>query len=110
MNAKLHLLRVEFGEEQARYFGREDFRQKDAYAQHRRHHGDDDRKRLLRLRFFFLRDKARVDRDKSNGGGSARHQVIEPVGYGETGDVGVSRRAGAECVSDIGLAYIANHP
>ena len=110
VDAKLHLLRIELGEEKARNLGRKDFRQDNPDSQHGGHHGDDDRESLLRLAFLFLREKAGVDRNEGDGSSSAGHQVVQPVGNCEAGDVGVGRRSGAERVGNVGLAHVADHP
>ena len=94
----------------ARDLGRKDFGQDNPDPQHRRHHGDDYRKSLLCLAFFFLREKTGVDRNEGDGSGSTGHQVIKPVGNCEAGDVGVGRRPGAERVGNVGLAHVADHP
>ena len=93
----------------ARNLRSENFRQENAHAQHRGHDGDDDRESLLGLCFLFLRKKAGVDRNEGDGSGPARHQIIKPVGDGEAGDVGISRWPGAERISNIGFAHVADH-
>ncbi len=109
MNAELHLLGAEIGKKMARDFRGKKFRQQDAHAQHRGHHGDDDRESFLRFVFLVLREKTGVDRNEGDGSGAARHQIIQPVGNGEAGDVGVGCGPGAEGIRDIGLAHIPDH-
>ena len=82
----------------------EDFGDDDASDENCRHHGDDDREGLLCVGLAFLGEEACVDRNESDGGGASGNDVVEPVGQGEGGNVGIDLSAGAELVRDIRLA------
>ncbi len=108
VNAEIELIGVETAEQVALDLRSEDFGEDGADPQHDRHHGDDDGEGLLRVLFFVLREEAGVDGNEGDGGGAAGDNVVQPVGNGETGDVGIGLRAGAEGPGDVGLADVSD--
>ena len=104
------LLRTEAAEQVALDLWREDFGQNGSDSQGHRHYRDDDGKSFLRLFLFLLRQKASVDGDESDRGGATRHDVVQKVGDGKPGDIGVRLGASAERPGDVSFADIADDP
>ena len=71
---------------------RKDFSDDRSNDHHRSHHCDDDGEGLLRVGVALFREEPRIDRDEGNRSRAPGHDVIEPVGQGEGGDVGVGLR------------------
>ncbi len=109
MNAELHLLGREAVEHPAGELRGEDLGQDGAGDEHRGHHGDDDGESFLRVVLALFGQKTGIDGDESDRGGAAGDDVIEPVGQGEGGYVGVGLLSGAEGVGDVGLADVSDH-
>jgi len=109
MNTELQLLGREAVEHPAGELRGEDFGYDGAGDEHRGHHSDDDGESLLGVVLALLRQKAGVDGDESDRGGAAGDDVVEPVGQGEGGYVGVGLLSGAESVGDVGLADVSDH-
>ncbi len=93
----------------AHELGGEDLGDGCTHDYHGRHHRDDHRESLLRVGVALLRKEARIDRDECNRRRASGHNVVEPVRQGESGDVGVGLRSGAEGVGNVSLAHIADH-
>ena len=109
MNAEPHLLGREAVEHPAGELRREDLGQDGAGDEHRGHHGNDDGESFLRILLALFRQKPGVDGDEGDRSGAAGDDVVEPVGEGEGGDVGVGLLSGAESVGDVGLADVSDH-
>lgn len=108
MNAEAHLLRVEAAEHPTGELRCEDFGDDRPGDEHGGHDGDDDGESFLRVLLAFFGEKSRIDGDECDGGGAAGDDVVEPVGQGESGDVGVGHLSGAESVGDVGLADVSD--
>ena len=76
--------------------------------QHHGHHGDDDGESFLRIGSRFSGEEAGVDRDERDRRCAAGDEVVEPIGQGEGGDVGVGLRAGTEGLGDVGFADVSD--
>ena len=87
----------------------EDLRQNHADAQHRRHHRDDDRKSLLCVFLPLFCEEASVDRYKGDGRRPTSHDVVQPVGNSEAGNIGIGLRPSAKRPRDICLANVPDH-
>ena len=109
MDGQIHLRGRETVKHPAHELRRKDFGDDRAHDHHRGHDRDDDGKSLLRVGVALLREKPRIDGDECNGGRAPGHDVVEPVGQGEGGDVSVGLRACAEGIGDVGLADVADH-
>ena len=109
MDSQVHLRGREAVKHPAHELRREDFGEDGAHDHDRSHDRDDDGKGFLRVGIALLREKSRIDRDEGDRSRAPGHDVVEPVGQREGGDVGVGLRACAEGVGDVGLADVADH-
>ena len=109
MNAESQLLGREAVEHPTGELRGEDLGEDGACDQHRGHHRNDDGESFLGVLLALFRQKPGIDGDECDGGGAAGDDVVEPVGEGESGDVGVGLLTGAEGVGDVGLADVSDH-
>ena len=109
MNAKVDLIRLEVFDEPAHELGRVDFREDRAHDHYRGHDRDDDGECFLRVVVALLGQESRIDGDECNGGRAAGHNVVQEVGQGKRGNIGVGLRSGAEGEGNVGLAGVADH-
>src|SRR5579871_4849119 len=79
VNAEIDLVRGKSLHEPADELRSEYLRDDCPHDHHRRHHSDDDREGFLCIFFTFFRQKARVDRNESDGGGAPSDDVVEKI-------------------------------
>ena len=116
MNAKLNLLRrkppvrTRGAHKPAHKLRRKYLRQNRSYNQHRRHHRDDDGKRLLRVRLAVLGQKSRINRDECDRSRASGHDIVEEIRKCKGCYVGVGRSARPVGPGDVGIPRVAYHP
>src|SRR5271165_709998 len=108
MHAELHLLGREAVEEPGDELRGEDLGDYGAGYEHGGHYSNDDVESFLRVVLALFRKKPCIDGDECDGGGAAGDDVVEPVGQGEGGYVGVGLLSGTKGVGDVGLADVSD--
>ena len=88
--------RCEAGSDHRDELGRKDFRRENQRDHHEAHYGNHGRKDVPALVFPAFGGIFDEDRNKRQAEGSARHEIIQEVGQGEGGVVGVGDSSGAD--------------